>query len=88
MSPPGRPTGESRTRAAEGHTTTALGKVARGTLAAAVLAILLLTYACPLVVPESRSAQWYEIAAVAAMWGFLAAVAALVWSKACRAPRT
>lgn len=47
-----------------------------------------LTFAWPAFAPETRSGFAYQVAAVAALWTFFAALATLLWHKACKAPRT
>lgn len=62
--------------------------VARALLWIAVMLICGLTFVWPAAVPAGQGEDAYRIAAVAAMWTFLAALAALLWHKACKAPRT
>lgn len=47
-----------------------------------------LTFAWPAIAPGSGDDALYQVLAVAALWLFLAAIAAVLWMKACRAPRT
>ena len=47
-----------------------------------------LTFLWPALAPESRASAAYQVAAVAALWVFFGALAALLWHKACKAPRT
>ena len=60
----------------------------RALLGLTIVAILALTFAWPAIAPESRAGAAYQWLAVAALWVFLAALAALIGIKACRAPRT
>jgi len=53
-----------------------------------VVAIVALTFAWPALAPASREGATYQWLSVAALWIFLAALAAIIWLKACRAPRT
>jgi hypothetical protein len=53
-----------------------------------VAAMVGLTFVWPALAPQSHSSFAYQVAAVAALWIFLAALTALLWQKACKAPRT
>ena len=62
--------------------------IARAALAADTLLILALTFAWPALAPGGHGDPVYRFAAIGAMWVFFAALAALLWEKACRVPRT
>lgn len=47
-----------------------------------------LTFVWPALAPESQANAVYQFVAIAAFWTFFAALAALIWQKACKAPRT
>ena len=53
-----------------------------------VAAICGLTFAWPAALPDGQGDPVYRVLAVSALWLFLAALAAVLWIKACRAPRT
>jgi hypothetical protein len=65
-----------------------LGCITRAALAVDALAIAFLTFAWPALWPEGRDDPVYRIAAITAMWTFFAALAAILFDKVCRAPRT
>ncbi len=76
---------------------TIIGKMSmtpiRITLWITVAAICGLTFVWPALAPDERQDAAYQVAAVAAMWLFIAALAALLWEKAraekaCKVPRT
>jgi len=60
----------------------------RALLWIASLAMVGLTFAWPALAPASREGFAYQAVAVAALVAFFAALAALLWHKACKAPRT
>ncbi len=47
-----------------------------------------LTFVWPALAPESRAGLVYQVAAVGVLAVFFAALAAPLWRKACKAPRT
>ena len=60
----------------------------RALLGLTVVAILALTFAWPALAPASREGAPYQWLAIGALWIFLAALAAIIGLKACKAPRT
>ena len=52
------------------------------------VAMVALTFVWPALAPETYASFGYQAASVATLWIFLAALAALLWHKACKAPRT
>lgn len=60
----------------------------RALLGLVVAVIVGLTFVWPAAFPGSRGDEPYRWLAVGALWTFLALLAALLWVKACRAPRT
>lgn len=63
-------------------------RTVRTLLWTSVALVCVLTFVWPALAPESRESTAYQVAAIAAMWLFIAALAALLWEKACKAPRT
>lgn len=61
---------------------------ARALLWMSVAVICGLTFAWPAIAPGGSGDPLYKVLAVASLWAFLAAIAAVLWIKACRAPRT
>lgn len=62
--------------------------IARAVLAAASILIVVLAFIWPAIGPDDAVHPVYRVAAIAALWIFLGALATVLWDKACRAPRT